>query len=275
MFAKRIFGTWWTVMLVIAGLPPWILSQLEWPMWVIIGLVIMLIFVFVRGAQVVKTEGAYWRQKNESIRRWFQEQHRCLIRQSSDVSLPLSLSYEVKVGRYTIADIYPEIQEGLANLSPLPMVFLCLTNNSQESVVVEIQCTIVGGNVPLVTRERLHNIPWARQGRIERNDILAPHTSSEVVLVTFRSVGLLHKGFAFPSFSNSTDRKLGYCVEGRISTYRYGQNREIVPYTDVEIKIIASSAVNENRIVPDMCGAYHISIDRSNDSMKVASNRGE
>ena len=69
---------------------------------------------------------------------------------------------------------------------------------------------------------------------------------------------------------------MGYRTEGRVATYKLAKRAKVAPWVDIELRIIAVSAINE-RVSKEFVLSYHIegNLDTTEIIVKPIVNGGE
>jgi hypothetical protein len=219
--------------------------HIEWHLLVIIGLVIVIISslskahsLYKAGIQQTKDDG---------------EQERIKL---NDKILQLA-RLPVESDDRSMSDVYPEIPSNkngiFFKVGSISVGVIKIQNDSVEPVDVEIQYEILGGNIPILLQNRVDTIPFYRDKHIYRSVTINPKGKTDGGFVAFALVDRFHKGFKFPSYLASNDKKLKYRIEGRVSMFNIGRGKiGEFPYLDVRLRVIAMSAVNISKVHDDV-----------------------
>lgn len=236
--------------------------HIQWYSLVIIGLVIMLVFSLRKAYSLHKKELYEAKVEAERERHILADKFRQLSRFPMKGAMePLSLDITIKSDDRSLADIFPEIPKNKKGII-YPMVSMSagliqIRNNSLEPVDIEIEYEVVGGNVPIFLQNRVDNTPIFSQNRPYRTDTVNPKERRDVCFAIYGLVDRFHKGFKFPSYLSSNSNKLGWHVEGRITTYKSQQLRysaRSLPYVDIRLRVIATSAINVGKVTENTFG---------------------
>ena len=231
--------------------------HIQWYILVIIGLVIILISSLFKAYSLHKAEIQETKNDGEQERSKLVDKMRQIARMPVSGSVePLSLSVNISGYARSMSDVYPEIPSDKNGVffkaGSISAGMIKIQNDSIEPVDVEIDYEILNGNIPILLQNRLDTIPFYSNNRLQRSVTINPRGVVNTGFMAYALVDRLHKGFKFPSYLSSSDKKLRYRIEGRYSMFKIGRGKiGELPYVDVRLRLIATSVINICKIHED------------------------